>query len=634
LRQPSRVSTILTTSEAGGRDDAPRHTRQGASMIAEPELSRGSAVSTVVGMFEEQARRNADRPAIRHRRDGTWRDVTWGALAGRARALSDGLVALGVQPGDRVAVIGDTQLEWILADLGILGAAAITVTIYQSNLAPECAYILANSGARWIFCDTQAQVAKIREVRGRLPALQGIIRAQGPAADGFERTLAEVEALGAAWRGEHPRAHEERVARLGPDDPASFIYTSGTTGDPKGVILTHGNWVYEARAVEELRIVTSDDLVLMFLPMAHSFAKVIEAVWIRTGATAAFVQSLEKIVDDAGEVRPTVVPSVPRIFEKAFNAVVTRGRAAPGVKGKLFALAMDSFDEYAAACDRGRSYSSFGLLVGKKLVFPKLSEALRARFGGRVRLFVSGGAPLSTKIARFFDLLGITILEGYGLTETSAGTFVNRPGQNRIGTVGPPVPGTEVKIAEDGEILVRGPCVMKGYHGDPAATAEVLRDGWLATGDIGLVDEAGSLRITDRKKDIIVTAGGKNVAPQNLENELKTDPLISQVMVHGDRRKFLSALLTLNEENLRRWAEEHGVPVGPGLRRDPRLLARIQQAVDALNAKQASYSTVKKWAILDQDFTTQGGELTPTLKVKRRLVTERYRGLLDAFYAE
>jgi long-chain acyl-CoA synthetase len=295
---------------------------------------------------------------------------------------------------------------------------------------------------------------------------------------------------------------------------------------------------------------------------------------------------------------------------------------------------MDSFDELSAAREVGRSYSSLGLLLGRKVVFPKLSRTLADRFGGRVRLFVSGGAPLPFKIACFFEELGISILEGYGLTETSAGTFVNRPGKNRIGTVGPPVPGTQVRIAEDGEILVKGPCVMKGYFKNPAATAEVLRDGWLATGDIGVVDQAGCLKITDRKKDIIVTAGGKNVAPQNLENDLKTDPLISQAMVHGDRRKFLSALLTLNEDNLKAWAAEHGVPMGPGIRQDPRLRTRIQATIDALNARQASYSTIKRWELLEHDFTQATGELTPTLKVKRKVVTERNRALLDSFYVD
>jgi long-chain acyl-CoA synthetase len=603
-------------------------------MIAESELTRGAVPENLVQVFEAQAARRGEAAAVRHKRGGAWTEVSWATMARRARDVSDGLAALGIRPGDRVAVIGETQLEWILADLGILGAGGITVTIYQSNRPSECAYILANSGARFVFCDSAVQVAKIREVKERLPALEGIIRVEGAAADGFERTFGALEEAGAAWRKQNPRAHEERVARVRGDDPASFIYTSGTTGNPKGVVLSHGAWTYEARVVAEIQLITRNDLVLMFLPMAHSFAKVIEAAWFGTGATAAFVESLEKIVDNAGEIRPTVMPSVPRIFEKAFNAVVTRGLATPGLKGKLFKLAMESFDAYAVAQDQGKPYRSLGMLVGRRLVFPKLAHALSERFGGRMRLFVSGGAPLSTKINYFFALLGFTILEGYGLTETSAGTFVNRPGRNRIGTVGPPMPGTEVRIAEDGEILVKGPGVMMGYHEQPAASAEVLKDGWLSTGDIGLVDEAGNLRITDRKKDIIVTAGGKNVAPQNLENDLKTDPLISQVVVHGDRRKFLTALVTLNEENARRWATDNGVPAGEGLHRDPKLRTRIQQAIDALNARQASYSTIKKFEVLPRDFTQESGELTPTLKVKRKVVSQRYQAILDGFYAE
>jgi long-chain acyl-CoA synthetase len=607
----------------------------GTEMIAEAELRKGAPVAqNLVQLFEAQAQKRGARTAVKFKRAGQWVDVAWSEVARRARDVADGLAALGVKPGDRIAVIGETNLEWILADLGILGAGGITVTIYQSNKPSECQYIVADSGARLIFCDSAAQVAKIREVKGQLPALEGIIRAQGAAADGFERTLGDLEKLGAEWRKQNPEAHAARLAKIGRDDVATLIYTSGTTGNPKGVMLTHGNWVYEAYAVEEIRLIGEDDLILMFLPMAHSFAKVIEAVWFSTGATAAFVESLEKIMDNASEVKPTVMPAVPRIFEKAYNTVVTKGLASPGLKGKLFHLSMESFEQYATAKEQGKDYSSFGLLVARKLVFPKLTAALNERFGGRMRLFVSGGAPLSPKIAHFFDQLGFTILEGYGLSESSAGTFVNRPGQNRIGTVGPPIPGTEVRIADDGEILIKGGGVMKGYFDNPAATAEVLKDGWLLTGDIGHLDEKGHLRITDRKKDIIVTAGGKNVAPQNLENELKTDPLISQVMIHGDKRKFLSALVTLNEENARRWASEHGLPWGEAIVKDPKLRARIQQAIDALNAKQASYSTVKKFEILPRDFTQETGELTPTLKVKRKLVTQKYKDLLDAFYAE
>ncbi len=603
-------------------------------MISQADLKAAApAAPNLVALVDRQVRMNAAGAAIKHKRDGRWQDVSWAELARRARDVSDGLAALGIRPGDRVAVIGDTNLEWMIADLGILGAGAITATIYQSNQPEECRYILENSGARLVFCDSAAQVAKLRAVKDRLPALEGIVRAQGAAADGYERALADLERLGQEWRKANPKAHEERVAKLGPGDVATLIYTSGTTGNPKGVVLTHGNWTYEAAAVEKIRVISTGDVILLFLPMAHSFAKVIQAAWLATGCSCAFVESLDKIMDNASEVRPTVMPAVPRIFEKAYNTVISKGFASPGLKGKLFRLAMESFDAYAEARVAGRTYSSFGLVVGKRLVFPKLKAALDERFGGRMRFFVSGGAPLSPKIAWFFDLLGFTILEGYGLSESSAASFVNRPGQNRIGTVGPPVPGTEVRIAEDGEILIRGPGIMKGYWSNAAASAEVLKDGWLLTGDIGHL-EGEHLKITDRKKDIIVTAGGKNVAPQNLEGELKTDPLVSQVVVHGDQRKFLSALIALNEENARKWAAEHGVPAAAPLHTHPAVIARIQEAVDAVNAKQASYSTIKKFAILPKDFTQETGELTPTLKVKRKVVTQRYQALLDGFYAE
>ncbi len=593
-----------------------------------------SKPANLVAVFEQTARRRADEAAVHHKLNGKWVTVSWRELARRARNVSDGLVASGVKPGDRVGVMGDTNLEWLIADLGILGAGAITVTSYQSNLPHEVQYILADSGARLMFCDTEIQAAKIREVKGKLPALEGIVCAAGAKAGGFERSLEQLEAAGAEWAKANPTAHAARVAAIPADAPASFIYTSGTTGNPKGVVLTHGNWSYEAITVADMDLVRPDDLILLFLPMAHSFAKVIEAVVFATGASFAFVESMEKIVDNAGEIRPTVVPSVPRVFEKAYNAVVSKGLATPGLKGKLFKMTMEGFDEWASGMEQGIDRPGWKLKLGRKLVFPKLAATLQERFGGRVRHFVSGGAPLSAKINHFFAFSGLEILEGYGLTESSAGTFVNRPGKNKIGTVGPPVPGTEVRIAEDGEILIKGPCIMKEYYNNPAATAEALRDGWLATGDIGEVDADGCLRITDRKKDIIVTAGGKNVAPQNLENELKTDPIISQVMVHGDKRKFVSALITLNPEAAAKWAAEHGVPEGTPLHSDHRVLARIQDSVDALNARTPSYSAIKRFVVLPRDFTQESGELTPTLKLKRKVVTKNNQRLLDSLYEE
>ena len=600
-------------------------------MIASEDLRAAERVRNLVEQFEATAARHADRPCAKHKAGGRWIDTTWAEFARRARNVSDGLAAMGVQRGDRVALLGETTLEWNVADLGAMGAAAISVPIYQSLKPHDVAYILENAGARFIFVDGENQAAKIREVKDRLPALEGVIRFTGTPGAPWERTLADVEQAGVEWRRGNEAAHAARLASISLDDPACFIYTSGTTGNPKGVILTHGNWVYEGDAVAQIALLIEQELVLMFLPMAHSFAKVVQAAWLKLGFTMAFCESIERIVDNAGEVRPTVMPSVPRIFEKAYTTVVTKGLATPGIKGRLFKWALESLDTWALAKERGETPPpSLGLVVGQKLVFPKLGATLAERFGGRVRFFVSGGAPLSPKIAWFFNAVGLTILEGYGLTETAAGTCVNRPGKNAIGTVGLPVPGTQVRIAPDGEILLRGGGVMKGYYQAPQATAEALVDGWFHTGDIGELDSEGRLRITDRKKDIIVTAGGKNVAPQNLENELKaSEPILSQVMVHGDKRKFLSALVTLNEDAARKVAAGNGP-----LHEAPEVRARVQAAIDRLNAQQASYSTIKKFAILPKDFTVDSGELTPTLKVKRKLCTQKYKDLLDSFYVD
>ena len=605
-------------------------------MVAREEPGQGARQpQNLVELFEIGAARRGAQVATRQKREGRWTELSWSALAARARDVADGLAALGVQKGDRVAVIGETTTEWIVAGLGIGGAAAVTVPVYQSSRPHECQYLLANSGARYVFCDGETQVAKIREVRERLPELRGLIRFSGAPADGFERTLAELEAGGASWRRSNGGAHAARLASLSPEDPATIIYTSGTTGNPKGVVLTHGNWLYEAAAVRQIGLLRPDDRVLLFLPMAHVFAQAIAAIWFECGCEVAFVESIEKIVDNAGEVHPTVMPAVPRIFEKAYNAAVASGLAAPGLKGKLFQWALDGLAAHAEGCDQGRSDAGgLGFRVGKLLVFPKVGAALAERFGGRMRLFISGSAPLSSKIARFFRLAGFEILEGYGLTESSAATCVNRPGRARIGTVGQAVPGTEVQIAPDGEILIRGGGVMRGYHENPQATAEALQDGWLLTGDIGELDADRYLKITDRKKDIIATAGGKKVAPQNLEGELKTDPLISQVMVHGDRRKFLSALVTLNEENVRKWLRSSGAAADGPLHRNAQVRARIQASFDALNSRQPSFATIKKFVILERDLSQEAGELTPTLKVKRKFCGEKYRDLLDALYAE
>jgi long-chain acyl-CoA synthetase len=613
-------------------------------MIAEAELRKGASMEarSLIALFEKRAALSATRTCAKVKRGGRWQDVSWSELAGRTRAVADGLAAWGVKKGDRIAVIGATSLEWIIADVGVMGAAATVVPIYQSNTPAECQYIMENSGASWVFCDSEAQVAKFRQVRSQLPALKGVIRfsPEGPeagrSADGWERSMSELERDGREWRAANEGAHEQRVAGMGPDDAACFIYTSGTTGNPKGVVLTHRNWTYTGETVGQVRLLHEVDLILLFLPMAHSFAMLIQACWFHDGFAMAFAESIEKLIDNAGEVGPTVLPAAPRIFEKAFSAVVTKGLATPGLKGKLFKMAMDAFDEYAQAKEQGKHYASLQFALANKLVFPKLAKALSERFGGRMRIFVSGSAPLAPKIAYFFELLGFTILEGYGLTETAACTTVNRVERNKIGTVGPPFPGTELRIAPDGEILIKSPAVMRGYHNNPEATAEAIQNGWFHTGDIGVLDSDGHLKITDRKKDIIVTSGGKNVAPQNLEGDLKTDPLISQVMVHGDKRKFLSALITLNPDHVARWAEENGLGKRSiaELAKEGALKARLQHTFDALNAKLPSYSTIKKFTILPNELSIEAGELTATMKVKRKFCTEKYRDVLDAFYNE
>jgi len=589
-----------------------------------------------VELVEETARRLGSRTATKSKIDGVWRDGSWTDFVGRVRAIADGLTALGIKPGDRVAIIANTSLEFALSDFGVMGAGAVVVPIYQSNPAADVRYILGDSGASWVMVDTDAQADKVHAARAELAAIKGVIRFAGACRNAFEKSLTEIEKLGREWRATHEEAHAARVAKIKADDTACLLYTSGTTGNPKGVILTHGNWVYEAQGVAQIDVIREDDTLLLFLPLAHSFARVIETAWIGVGATMAFAESTEKAVDNAGEVKPTVIPAVPRIFEKAFANVVQKGHSAPGLKGHLFKMAMQGFEGYSAAREAGKLYSGLGFTLGKALVFPKVSASLRERFGGRLRVFVSGGAPLSPKIARFFELLGVKVLEGYGLTETSAGTCINLAHLIKIGTVGPPFPGTEIRIAEDGEILVKGGGVMKGYYNNPGATAEVLKDGWFATGDIGHLDADNYLAITDRKKDIIVTAGGKNVAPQNLENELKTDAILSQVVVLGDKRKYLSALVTLNPETAKKWASDNGLGTTDlaALATNPRMQARVQQAIDAVNSRQPSYSTIKKFSILPQDFSQESGEITPTLKVKRKFCAQKYKSVIDSMYTD
>jgi long-chain acyl-CoA synthetase len=595
----------------------------------------------LLAIFERQvAKRGAETCAL-SKVEGRWQELSWNQLGDDARAVADGLCAMGFAQGDTVGILAGTTPDFIRADLGALGAGAVVVPIYQSNKAQECHYILSDSNCRYVFVDSEAQASKIREVKEQLPDLRGVIRLDRlRPATALEIPIEKLMEDGRAYRQTHEDEHARRLAAVRAEDVCCIIYTAGTTGQPKGVELTHRNWTYEADAVRKMGILRQDDLVLFFLPLAHVFARVVETVWFSEGFRIAFAESVDKLVDNAGEVKPTVLPAVPRVFEKAYDSVVQGGMAAPGLKGLLFRVAFRSYERYADSLAHGDGRiglrDRIGLMLGRRLVFPKLHGVFSQRFGGRLRFFVSGSAPLSPKVAHFFEELGIVILEGYGLSETSAGSSITLPGRVKIGTVGPPLPGTEIKIAEDGEILIRGGGVMKGYHGRPEATAEVLKDGWFATGDIGEIDAEGNLKITDRKKDIIVTAGGKKIPPQNLENELQTSPLLGHALVLGDGRKFISALATLNPENARRLAQASGSKAQTleELAKDPVIVSAVQQAIDRVNEQLPRYSTIKKFAVLPIEFTVEGGELTPKMSVRRKLLSQRYQALLDSFYAE
>ncbi|MCS6912222.1 MAG: AMP-binding protein [Myxococcales bacterium] len=580
-----------------------------------------------------------DREAYRFPVGDSWQSLTWKQTGERVRAIAGGLLGLGLRRQDRVGIVCSTRIEWILVDLGILCAGGATTTVYPSSTAEEAAYILADSGSRLAVVEDVQQLAKLKQHRAQLPELKKVILVEGTpetADRDWVMGLAELEQRGAQWLQAHPKGIEEVVAGIESEHLATLIYTSGTTGRPKGVRLVHECWAYTADAMGSLNLITIDDLQYLWLPLSHSFGKVLVGGQIKTGSACAVDGRIPKLVENLAVVRPTWMAAAPRIFEKVYNKVVQGAKEGGGLKYAIFTWSLGVGKKASRLRQQGQQPS--GLLaiqeaIADRLVFSKL----KARFGGRLRFFISGAAPLSREIAEFFHACGILILEGYGLTETSAASFVNRPDRFRFGTVGLPMPGTEVKLdPADGEILIKSPGVMRGYHNLPEQTAEVLTpDGWLRTGDIGEIDDRGFLRITDRKKDLIKTSGGKYVAPQAIEGKLKaTCPYISQVVVHGDRRNYCTALITLDEEAIRKWAGERGMggKSYADIVTSPEAHALIQGYVDQLNAGLASFETIKKFSILPQDLTVEAGELTPSLKVKRKAVEQKYAHLLDKMY--
>ncbi len=609
-------------------------------MRATKEVMAGpSSVKSIIDVFSARVAKAGASTAARHKVAGAWVDVAWSELDARRRRVAAGLIGLDVQPGDRVAIIGATRIDWMVADLGVGSAGATSVPIYHSNLPDEVQFIADNAGVVVAFADGKSQVAKFKQVRARLPNLRKVITLDGAPGDGdWVMSLADLEKQGEARLATNAGEVEARIAATASDDVATILYTSGTTGVPKGVMLTHDAFVFGGESIESRAVIATDDSVLLFLPLAHSFAQLIKAAWFRLGYPIAFCESPDSLLAYVAESRPSVLPSVPRIFEKIYNKVVSDGMSKPGIAGALFRMAMGEFENYAKAMEKGQAYSSLPFTLAKKLVFPKIHAALLEKLGGRMRVFISGGAPLSRKIALFFQICGFVICEGYGLTETTAVTSINPPppGKIKIGTVGPAFPGIDVRIATDGEILLRGRCIMKGYYKLPEATAEAIdAEGWFHTGDIGEVDTEGYIRITDRKKDLLKTSNGKYIAPSALENALKANPLISQVVIHGDNRKFVSALVTVAEDTAKKIAKDKNVTYADyaELTTKPEIRAAVQEAMDRLNATLPSYEAVKKFAILPKDFTQESGELTPTLKVKRKVCNERYKTVLDGFYA-
>lgn len=595
-----------------------------------------ASFKSVAEMFHHRVRSTPDGDAFYYRKAGDWRTMLWKEVGVRVRHIACGLKSLGLASEERVAIQSNTRLEWVLADMGILCAAGACTTIYPSSTAEEIAYIMADSDSRMCIAEDDKQVKKLQAVRGKLPGLKAVVVMEGTAsADGWVLTLDELERRGAEWDRENPGLYERDADAITSESLATLIYTSGTTGSPKGVILTHDCWVFEGEAIDSVGILSPSDKQYLFLPLAHSFGKVLECAQLRIGFATAIDGDINTLVANLAVQKPTFMGAVPRIFEKVYNKIVSGAKEKGGISLKIFTWAQSVGKEVSKLRQAGQEPSGFLALkyaIADKLVFTKI----RAVFGGNIRFFISGAAPLSREIAEFFHAAGIVIAEGYGLTESSAASFVNRPESFRFGTVGPALPGVEVKIAEDGEILLRGRGIMRGYYNKAEQTAETLNgEGWLLTGDIGHLEEGGFLRITDRKKDLIKTSGGKYVAPQELEGRLKTrSTLISQVIVHGNNRNFCTALVSISPESAPGWAKTAGMSETDydAILKSPQVKAELDKVFEDFNKELPSYSTIKKYAILPKDLTQEEGDLTPSLKLKRKAVEAKYKALLDGFY--
>jgi long-chain acyl-CoA synthetase len=590
---------------------------------------RGTKSTTLADLLPRAAKLYGGAPAIRFKDGENWVTRSFDEVQETVRSLALGLIDLGVAQGDKVSILGNTRPEWTYFDFAALSIGATVVPIYQTNSPEECQYVLQNSDAKVVVVEDDEQLEKIRAVRDRLPLLEHTVRMTGDSDDAIS-----LEQLASRGAGRDPAEWERRWSAVTPADVCTFIYTSGTTGPPKGCVITHGNYRAMLNMVNQTSVIEDEDLTYLYLPLAHSFALLIQLGSFDLGATIAYWERDPlKIMPNLAELKPTYFPSVPRIFEKIYTAATSGMEKEGGLKKAIFDW---SIRVGGRVRDIERDGRRPGFLLRKQYGFAdkRVLSKIRGLFGGRLRLAVSGAAPISPEILRFFDAAGVLVLEGWGMTETSTAATISTPDDFKIGTIGKPFPGCQVKIAEDGEILVKGPNVFQGYYKNEEATRETIVDGWLHTGDLGEVDADGFIRITGRKKDIIITAGGKNITPANFENEMKQHPLVSQCMMVGDRRPYLVALVTLDPEEAAAYAKEHGLPADlEQLADNPEIRASIEAHREKVNEKFARVEQVKKIAILSQDLTQESGELTPTLKVKRAVVADKRQGAIEQLYA-
>jgi len=592
---------------------------------AESAASRSTGSKTIADLLTIATARRGERVAVREKVDGEWRDVTYGEVGEIVDEIGLGLVDLGIEPGQRVCILSNTRPEWTYVDFAISATGAVVVPIYPTNAPEECEWVVGNSEAVAVVCEDAAQVAKILEVRDRLPHLRHLVVVDR---DGEVADAVALDDLRARGRRHEVAELRRRTEAVTPDDPYTFIYTSGTTGPPKGCVLSHGNYRAVLDMCVSLDIVVEGETVYLYLPLAHAFALLIQLVSFDVGSTIAYwTGDPQKIIPELSEVRPTYFPSVPRIFEKLYT-IVTANAEDPERLHQAVEIGRKVRDLEARGEPIGEELRAAFAMADEKLF-----RNVRGAFGGQVRQAVTGAAPIAKDILEFFYACGVPVLEGYGMTETATVATYSTIDNHRFGTVGRALPGVELQIADDGEVLIKGANIFGGYYKNDDASFGAVVDGWLHTGDLGSIDADGYLSITGRKKDIIITAGGKNLTPANLENDLKQSRWVSQAVMHGDRRPFPVMLVTLDAEEIVPWAEGQGLPTDIAqLSKEPAVIALVQSALDKANERYAQVEQVKRFFILDHDLAQETGELTPTLKVKRNVVNDKYADRFGELY--